>query len=331
MPLNLSQSRLEVNRVLTNLSQGFVQPEFCMRLAFPLAEVAEYGGQIVEFDDSDFEETNDDRADDGEYAEISDSYHGRPFTLQTKGLEYRVGHKKRKQMEALKINWARRAVSKLMNRAALKHEIEAATLATTLSLYETTNRLTLSGTDQFNDYDNSTPGQVIRSARSAVASQIGIDPNVLLMGRDVFDTLAEHPLIRAYIQYTSQESLTEDMLARMWGFERVRVCNALRKNSAGTKSRVFGKHIWLGYTNPAALNGDTIPYRPDSNTIDIETPSFGYTYVYQGNPLVYDPWEDKNRRATVYQLDFDRRVVLSGTNRDSGLITHAFLIQNAVA
>lgn len=327
MTLSLQQTRLGINLVLTNLAQGFMMPDAVMRLIYPIAEVADYGGQTLEFDDSIYEVVVDDRDDDTPYPQIQDSYFGRPFTLKTKGLSYRVPDKKAKQMESLGINWGQRASTSLMTRAAFQHEVEAAVAATTLASYATSNRVSLADGSRFDD--NVDPGPVIRAGKAAVASQIGVDPNVMILGRTVFDAMAENPYIKERIKYTSSDSVTEDLIAALYGFRRVRVCNGVRKVADGSKSYIFGNNVVMAYTNPEALDSDRLPYRPNGR-IDIETPSYGYTYVYAGNPLMYNPYRDEDRGATVYKLDFDRRVVQTGTNRTSGLITHGYLIATAV-
>lgn len=191
MTLSLQQSRLGINMVLSNLAQGVVQPEFVMRLLYPLAEVADYGGQIIEFDDSAYLEVDDDRADDTPYPELQDSYFGRPFSLNTKGLSYRVGDKKADQLRRLNINWGQRASQRLMGRAGLMHEIEAATQATNPANYAPTNRITLTPGSQLNEPDVD-PDPIIRTGKSVVAGNIGVDPNVMSLGRDVFDALASN-------------------------------------------------------------------------------------------------------------------------------------------
>jgi hypothetical protein len=331
MPLSVQGSRLGINLVLTNLAQGVIQPEFVMRLLYPLVEVADYGGQTVEFDDSDYLEVRDDRDDDTPYAEIQDSYFGRPFTLNTKGLSYRVGDKKANAMNVLRINWGQRAANRLIKRGGLMHEIEAAVAATTPARYDPANRITLTTGGQFNNAGVD-PDPIIRTGKSVVAGQIGVDPNVMLLGREVFDTLASRYSTTFTSTNTSpglRDQLTEEKLAAIYGFQRVRVCNALRKVN-GARQRIFGKHLVMGYTNPAALNGDTIPFKT-GGAVDFEEPSYGYTYVYRGNPLMYNPYYDNDRGSTVYKMDFDRKVVQTGVNKDTSLITHGYAVFNAVA
>jgi hypothetical protein len=330
MPLgqnSLQSAGLNINPVLSNISQGVRQPEFVMRLLFPIAWTADYQGQIIQFGDQVYEEVDDDRADDTPYAEVLDGYTGRPFSLNTKGFSYRLGDKKKKRMENLKINWGARAQNRMMKTAGLKHEIECARIATDPVAYGTNNRIALSPGSQFNTID---PGPFLRAGKSQVSSQCGEDPNVMVLGRDVFDALCENPFIRDKMKYTGRDSVTTDILASMYGFDRVAVCNAIVKNSANQRVRVFGKHVVMGRTNPAALDQKILPYRPNQ-MVDSEEPSYGYTYALQNNPVAYDPYYDPERAATVYKLDFDRAVVSTGLDEATSKITYGYLISNAAA
>jgi hypothetical protein len=326
--ISLQGARAGVSLPLTNLALGTVQPEFVMRLLFPLAEVATYGGTVIQFDAADYEDVIDDRADDTSYPEIQSGYNGKAFKLNTKGMRYRVPDKRRKEMENLRINWGQKAVSSLMNKAGLRHEIEAATLATNLALYNTNNRVTLAAGSRFGDAATD-PDPIIRAGKSAVANQIGLEPNVAVIGRYVFDALASKYSKNFTSTNTApgmRSQLSLETLAGIYGFKRVVICDAIVKRS-GVKQKVFGNHFVMGYANPAGVNGDNLPYKPDG-AIDMVTPAFGYTYVMQGQPAVQVPWYDKDRKATVYDLDFDRQVITTGVD-ETNLITHGYIIANA--
>jgi hypothetical protein len=327
---SITGARAGVSYPLTNLAQAFEQPDFVMRLLFPLAEVGTYGGTIVSFDDSLYEDVQDDRADDASYPEITSGYTGSTYKLDTKGLRYRVPDKRRKEMENMRINWGQIAADALMKRAALRHEIEAAMLATNASNYASTNRLTLTTGSQLND-DGVDPDPLIRAGSDTIAEQIGARPNVMVLGLRVFSALAAN-YARNFTSVATapglRPQLTKQVLADIFGFQRVEICNAIYKVN-GARTQVFGKHIVMAYTNPAAVNGNSIPYRP-TGAIDAMTSGYGYTYVMQGNPLMYNPWVDQDRKATVFDLDFDRKVVAAGVN-SSGAFTHGYLISNAVA
>lgn len=332
-PPSITETRLGINMPLTNLCQGYKQQDFVMKLAYPIAEVGTYGGQVVSFDDSDYEDVNDDRADGAPYPEVQNGYEGKPFKLNYKGLRYIIPDKRRDEMNNMRINWGSLAANTLMNRAGLRHEIEGAITATNINNYQSSNRAILTTGSQFNEAAVD-PDPVIRRSKTAVGDQIGVDPNVLLLGQPVFDALASKYANNFTSTGTApglRQQLTEDTLAGIFGFARCRVCKAIRK-VGGVRQRIFGKHLLMTYTNPAALEADRMPYRPTGNIdVNMLEPSFGYTYVYKNNPLMYDPGRNEENGYTYYKMDFDRKVVNVGVNEQSNLIQSGFLIFNAVA
>lgn len=326
--ISLQGARAGVSLPLTNLAQGVVQSEYVMRLLFPLAEVGTYGGTVIQFDDSDYEDVDDSRADDTPYPEIQAGYEGKPFKLDTKGLRYRVPDKRRKEMENLRINWGQKAAQSLISRAGLRHEIQSAALATNVALYNANNRITLSSGSRFGDASTD-PDPIIRAGKSAISDQIGLEPNVAIMGRRVFDALAAKYSRNFTSTSTSpglKPQLTLETLAQIFGFRRVAICDAIVKRN-GVRQKVFGNHLVMAYSNPNGLDGDNLPYVPNGQ-IDTVTPAYGYTYVMQGQPAIQTPWYDKDRKATIYDMDFDRQVVLTGVD-GSSLITHGYIIASA--
>jgi hypothetical protein len=330
MPTGYYESNLGVNQILTNIAQRFVQPEHVLRLLYPLVEVGSVSGQILSFDDSDYNTVNDDVADGDSYAEIEDSFTGQPFILSSKGLQYKLTDRKRRQLEFQGYNWGQHAATKLMERASLLHEAEAAVKATTLANYSPNNRVTLTNGSQFNEA-NVDPEPVIRQGTSRIVKEIGAKPNVMILGRDVFDALA----VKFSRTFTStvvggmRQQLTEDVLAATYGYQRVRVCDAIVKQGQ-TKINPFGKNIVIARVNPAALNSDRTPYKIDGSIMPQEY-SFGYTYVYRGHPLMYDRGRNEEKNYDYFKLDFDRQVVNTGVDKNSNQIISGFLIQNAVA
>jgi hypothetical protein len=327
--ISLTGARATVSLPLTNLAQKSAQATYVMRSLYPLAEVGSYGGVVIQFDESDYEYVDDTRADDAAFAEIQSGYEGKPFKLNTKGLRYRVSDKRRKEMANLKVNWGDMAVKSLMSRAGLYHEIECAVKATTFANYASTNRVTLAGGSRFSD-SAVDPEPLLRAGKDAIANQIGVESNVCVMGRMVFSALAA----RYSRTFTSagttpgiRSQLTKAAFADIYGFERVEICDAIVTRN-GVKGKAFGNHLVMAYTNPDAINGNIVTYQPQGD-ISPMVGGMGYTYVMQGNPLMYEPWEDKNTKATVFDLDFDRQVQNTGVNA-AGQITYGYLIENAV-
>jgi hypothetical protein len=331
MPTSLYESNLGVNAVLTNIAQRFVQPEFCMRLLYPLVEVDRYSGQIMSFDDSAYDDVWDDRGDGDDYREIEDTFSGQPFILTTKGLKYRLPDNKRNQLGAMGYNWGQHAATYLMEKAALKHELQAIAIATNTSNYASSNVTTLTTGGQFGD-SGVDPDYYIRTAKQVIASQIGVEPNVMIIGRNVFTALA----VKYAKNFTAtavfpgmKPQLTEDILASMYGFERVRVCGAIVK-SGGARTMPFAKHVVIARTNPNALNSDRTPWKTSGDIVP-QSYSLGYTYVYKGNPLLYEPGRNEEKGYTYYKLDFHRSVVNVGVNQGTSQVIAGYLIYNASA
>lgn len=331
MPLDISLTgaRAGVSLPLTNLAQKTPQAKYVMRLLFPLAEVGTYGGVVTQFDDSSYEVVDDSRADDSPYPEIQSGYEGKPFKLSTKGLRYRVPDKRRLEMNNLRINWGDLAVKDLISRGGLMHEVEAAERATNFTSYAATNRISLAAGDRFG-VASVDPDSRIRAAQDAIAGQIAMNPNVWIMSQEGFSALA-NKYSRTFTSTSTtpgiRSQLTKQALADMYGFERVEICNAIVKRN-GVKSKAFGNHMVMAYTNPDALDEGIITYQPNGS-INPMTGGYGYTYVMAGNPKVYEPWYDQNRKSTIFDMDFDRQVNVTGVSESGGII-YGYLIENAV-
>ena len=326
--ISLTGARAGVSLPLTTIAQGWRQPDFVMKALYPLVEVPTFSGTVIQFDDSIYEDVTDDRADDAPYPEIQTGYTGTTYKLNTKGLSFRVPDKRRKEMENLRINWGKMATDTLMARAGLRHEIECALRATTFANYATTNRVALTAGNRFGDAGTN-PDIIIRNAKDAVADLIGAEPNVCVMGRRVFSAMASrYGAIFASSSGTTgpRHQLTLEGFATLYGFRKVYICDANIKTASG-RVKAFGNHMVMAYVNPKGIDA-TISYSANADVNQFE-PAFGYTYVMVNNPLMYTPYYDNERGATVYKLDFDRQIANTGVN-GSGLITHGYFIQDAV-
>jgi|GEM_PF-4133865 len=90
-------------------------------------------------------------------------------------------------------------------RLKLGREFALASSMTSTSVL--TNNVTLSGTDQFNDYDNSKPLEVFRAARASIYAKTGKDTRMpggfALITWDVENALSYHPDLLDLYKYTS--------------------------------------------------------------------------------------------------------------------------------
>jgi hypothetical protein len=163
-------------------------------------------------------------------------------------------------------------------------------------------------TIQWSDYTNSDPINDIEAGKAGILSVTGLEANTLVLGYDVFRQLKNHPDLVDRIKYTSSQTITEDMLARMFDIERVLVSKSIKatnkEGATGAYSFTTGKTALLAHVapNPGVL-----------------TPSAGYTFswtgVSQGMGLTIgtSSFRLESLRATRVEaeLAFDNKVVAS--------------------
>lgn len=130
------------------------------------------------------------------------------------------------------------------------------------------------GANQFifwSDYTNGKPKATIKAAASAIHLSTGLRPNTLVIGQLVFDALQDHPDFSDRLKYTSSDSITPEILARMLNIERVLVAGAVHNTAAegqaASMAFVHGKHALLAYVNPSPAK---------------EMPSAAYTFGWTG-------------------------------------------------
>lgn len=124
---------------------------------------------------------------------------------------------------------------------------------------------------QWSDYTNSDPIVDIETAKAQILSTTGMEGNTLVLGYETFRQLRHHPDLVDRIKYTSAQTITTDMLARMFEIDRVLVSKSVKatNNEGGTAAYglTFGKGAWLGHvaSSPGLL-----------------TPSAGYIFGWTG-------------------------------------------------
>ena len=151
----------------------------------------------------------------------------------------------------------------------------------------------------------------IETAKEAVRRQIGRRPNTVVMGAAVFAMLKMHPKILDRIKYTGRDVATTDLLASLFGVERVVVGEAVYTDGAGAMQDMWGKAVVVAYTN---LSG----------VADAGSPTFGYTYRLTGYPVVESPYPERNSKSWIYPVTDEVAPVIAGASA-------GYLIANAVA
>lgn len=313
--MSLSQARV-INPVLTSVAQGVKQSAYVGGALFPRVNVGQRAGNIITFGREEFMQYSGlARAPGGATKRVQVGYAGSPYALVDYSLEgsLPIEH----QQEAAdgsngwSIDMASVTLAKTLGIMDLRLEIAQAALATTLGNYPVGNRITLSGTGQFNDYANSNPASVIETGKEAIRAATGRRPNTMLLGPVVFARLRQHPQVRDYVKYANREVATAAILAEFFGVPNVVVGDAVQATDAGVLSDVWGRHIVLAYTETAGV-------------ADMGAPSFGYTYNLDGYPLAEEPYYERNTKTWYFPVTRSEAPVIAGSSA-------GYFIQNAVA
>jgi hypothetical protein len=134
-----------------------------------------------------------------------------------------------------------------------------------------TNLVGGTGFTKWDDYDNSDPCSDINTGKNTVRKSTGKTPNTLIVGQEVFDVLAEHPLLVEKYKYTATGILDVEEVRKALKVDKLLVGSAPYESSAegaatATRAYIWGKNAWLGYVAPAP--GKRVP-------------SAGYTFAWK--------------------------------------------------
>ena len=130
-----------------------------------------------------------------------------------------------------------------------------------------TQNTTLSGTNQWNDYNNSDPLDDIKTARHAVRDGCGIPPRNAILEWKVFDTLRYHPAILENLGYTRQRAgkMSHAEMASALDLDSIYVpsvvYNSSAQGQADSLAALWGKNFVLYHTpKKASLREQSLGY-----------------------------------------------------------------------
>lgn len=135
---------------------------------------------------------------------------------------------------------------------------------------DTNNKVTF-----WNDYANSNPIENVRAAKRFMQARTGIRPNVMVMGRIVYDILIDHPDIVGRLDRGQTPNgpavANVDSLAALFELDEIIIMDAIvntgAEGLAEVNNFVGGKHALLAYRPPVA---------------GLLIPSAGYTFAWTG-------------------------------------------------
>jgi len=132
------------------------------------------------------------------------------------------------------------------------------------------------GASQFQQWDQaaSTPIEDVRAAVTTMQKSTGFRPNKMVLGREVYDSLLDHPDIVGRLdrgQTSGPAMVLRDSLAALFEMEEILVMDAIENTAVEGATNV---HAFIGGKNALLL------YTP--RTPGLMVPSAGYTFTWTG-------------------------------------------------
>lgn len=303
------QQDVVVDPALGNVSIKYQNDTFIADLVFPTLKTAKQTGKYYIYDKANMRINHTTRAIGAGANEVDFGLSTASFSCQDHALKEFVADEIQDQADVA-LNPLIDATETVTEMLMLDREKNLATMLTDTA--QMTSNTTLSGTSQWSDYSNSDPIGDVRTARTTVHSNIFRKPNTIVMGKQVFDMLAEHPQIIERVKYSQLGVLTEELLARVFQVEKILVgeagYNGAAEGQTDSMSYVWGKHAIVAFINPQTR---------------IKMVTLGLTFTY--SQRMVKRWRDEDREGTyvrVGQDNYVQKIVAVGAG---------YLIKNAIA
>ena len=259
---------VHVDAVLTNMSVAYQQEAyaFVANRAFPVVNVAKQTDLYFTYSQSDFmRDSVQRRADGTESAGTGYGLSTASYSCDVWALHKDIGDQTRANSDN-PLNPDMDATRFLSQQMLIRQEVQWAADAFTTSIW---------GTDATPsplwDAASSTPIADVETAKNTVLTNTGYVPNTIIMSYKAFSALVDNADIVDRIKYTSQDSVTEELLARVFNVDRVLVMasvyNSAQEGATASYSQVGDKDVLVCYT----------PSAPG-----LMVPSAGYTMNWSG-------------------------------------------------
>jgi hypothetical protein len=269
---------VHVDAILTNISVAYLQNQdnFIADKVFPIVPVDKKSDKFFTYTKNDwFRDEAQRRADATESAGGGYNLGTGSYSAEVYAFHKDVGDQLLANADA-PLNPLREATEFVTRRMLLRKELQFVSDFFTTGVWGddvtgVAGSPSSGETKQWSDYTSSDPIDDIEAAKSEILANTGMEANTLVLGYEVFRQLKNHPDLVDRIKYTSSQTITTDMLARMFDIDRVLVAKAVKasnnEGAAEAYSFAYGKGALLAHVAP---------------TPGLLTPSAGYTFSWTG-------------------------------------------------
>jgi len=275
-----SRSDVHINAPLSSISLAFIQSQdaFVADRAFPRIAVSKQSDSYFTYDRGYFNRAEmQKRAPGAESAGANYALSSATYSADVWALHRDVADQVRANADS-PISLDREATELLTLQGLLRKEKEWASAHFVTGIW-TTERAGVAATPtgtQFLRWDvaASTPIEDVRQGVRTVQESTGFRPNRMVMGREVYDALLDHPDIVGRLdrgQTSGTAMVMRDTLAALFEMDEILVMDAIENTANEGATNV---HAFIGGKNALLL------YAPASPGLMV--PSAGYTFTWNG-------------------------------------------------
>jgi hypothetical protein len=302
---NPSSQDVHVNSILTNMSVAYMQESyaFVASKAFPTISVNKQSDKYFTYSQADFfRDQVQPRADGTQSAGTGYSLSTETYSCTNYALHKDIGHLTMANSDS-PLDPLGDATRFLSQQMLIKQERDWATNCFATSVWGTDNTPSTLWSAA-----SSTPIANVETAKNTVLSNTGYLPNTMIMSYKVFSALVDNDDITDRIKYTSSDSVTADLLAKLFGLDRILVMsgtyNSAAEGATASYAQIGDRDALVCYVAPTA---------------GLMTPSAGYSMVWSGvggglgTNTAISQFEMPERRATRVEIEsaWDFKVVSS--------------------
>jgi hypothetical protein len=304
MPQPTSQD-VHVNSILTQMSVAFMQENyaFVASKVFPQINVNKQSDSYFVYSQADFfRDQVQPRADGTESAGTGYSLSTATYSATNYALHKDIGHLTLANSDS-PLDPLGDATRFLSQQMLIKQERDWATNCFATSIW---------GTDATPSTlwsaASSTPIADVETAKNTVLTNTGYLPNTMVMSYKVFSALVDNDDITDRIKYTSSDSVTADLLAKLFGLDRVLIMsstyNSAAEGASASYAQIGDRDALVCYVAPNP---------------GLMMPSAGYSMLWSGvggglgTNTAISQFDLPERRATRVEIEsaWDFKVVSS--------------------
>lgn len=290
-----SQARA-VDAVLSKHAQGYKNSNYVLEGLFPEVPVLSRGGKVIKFGKEAFRRYNTRRAPGTKKARMQFGYGSGSYNLNQDSMEAVTPVELQQESSLIDIDLQAHSVEVVLDSMYLSTEYERAQIATNSANYSPDNLEALSGTDQWDD-SAVKPKKLIDDVKEQVRKRVGQKANVLVMSSQIHTALENANSVQSQFRFTSNESITTQMLERYFKVDKILVPEAVSLPAGADESDdfedVWGNHVVAAYVPPVVRN--------------MHVPSFGYTYRLKGYPMVKQAYFDDTCDSYINGVTFEEK------------------------